>query len=145
MAITAGCLVQNALKKLLKFGAVSNFVGYDALNDFFPRYTLKPNPECENRHCREWAVKRVGEAAETVHVSEAASAEVVHEDGEQWGIEVDSDDGNEAVKAVDAHNLEQAGLRRQYDATKSVVSAADVVVVGEEESVDDLAAQFNAL
>lgn len=64
MAITAGCLVQNALKQLLKFGSVSNFVGYDALNDFFPRYTLKPNPECDNRHCREWAVKRHGQSAE---------------------------------------------------------------------------------
>merc|ERR1712232_1141002 len=53
MGITTGFLAQATLKYLLKFGTVSNFLGYDALGDFFPTYTMSPNPECCNRHCRQ--------------------------------------------------------------------------------------------
>ncbi|KAK9884276.1 hypothetical protein WA026_005228 [Henosepilachna vigintioctopunctata] len=35
MAIVAGFLVQNTLKYLLNFGDVANYLGYNALNDFF--------------------------------------------------------------------------------------------------------------
>lgn len=53
MAIVAGFLVQNALKYLLHFGEVSNYVGYNALLDFFPRQEILPNPQCEDRFCRQ--------------------------------------------------------------------------------------------
>lgn len=144
MAITAGCLVQNALKKLLKFGSVSNFVGYDALNDFFPRYTLKPNPECDNRHCREWAIKRHGVPAEAVSESTVAEAAVVHEDGDQWGIEVEPED-EPAATAVETKALADVGLVRKYEASKAQVDDRDKVVVAEDESLDDLAAQLKGL
>jgi ubiquitin-like modifier-activating enzyme 5 len=144
MAITAGCLVQNALKRLLHFGSVSNFVGYDALNDFFPRYTLLPNPECDNRHCREWAARRVGVNAEANQSATVAEVDVVHEDGDCWGIEVDAD-VECGASTVEQTSLANAGLRRQYEMEKTVLKETDKVVVGENESVDDLAAQFNAL
>ena len=44
MGITAGLLVQNSLKYLLDFGEVSHYLGYSALMDFFPKYSMKPNP-----------------------------------------------------------------------------------------------------
>jgi ubiquitin-like modifier-activating enzyme 5 len=51
MGIVAGFLVQNALKYLLKFGKVSNYLGYNALLDFFPTMTLKPNDACADSFC----------------------------------------------------------------------------------------------
>ena len=51
MAIVAGFMSQNVLKYLLKFGEVSNYVGYNALCDFFPRQQFAPNPECTEPVC----------------------------------------------------------------------------------------------
>ncbi|CAK5076226.1 unnamed protein product [Meloidogyne enterolobii] len=52
MAVIAGLLVQNALKFLLNFGQVTNFLGYNALVDFFPQEKIRPNPLCEDKNCR---------------------------------------------------------------------------------------------
>ena len=38
-------------RALLSFGEVSYYLGYNAMRDFFPRYTMKPNPQCENKGC----------------------------------------------------------------------------------------------
>lgn len=53
MAIVAGMLVQNALKYLLGFGKVTPYLGYNALDDFFPTWSMKPNPDCSDRFCVE--------------------------------------------------------------------------------------------
>ena len=37
---------------LLRFGEVSHYLGYNALEDFFPRMAMKPNPECGDTLCR---------------------------------------------------------------------------------------------
>ena len=52
MGIVAGLLVQNALKYLLKFGKVTYYLGYNALEDFFPTMSMKPNPNCDDSYCR---------------------------------------------------------------------------------------------
>merc|ERR1739844_658866 len=61
MGIVAGFLVQNTLKKLLKFGKVSHYLGYNAMEDFFPSMSLKPNPRCDDANCvkkqAEWREK----------------------------------------------------------------------------------------
>jgi ubiquitin-like modifier-activating enzyme 5 len=51
MGVIAGLLVQNALKYLLKFGEVTNYLGYSSKTDYLPKYTMKPNPECPNGYC----------------------------------------------------------------------------------------------
>lgn len=53
MAIVAGMLVQNSLKYLLEFGKVTPYLGYNALDDFFPTWSMKPNPDCNDRFCVE--------------------------------------------------------------------------------------------
>ncbi|TNV77376.1 hypothetical protein FGO68_gene8790 [Halteria grandinella] len=53
MGIIAGFLSQTVLKYLLDFGEVSQFLGYNAFTDYFPRYPLGPNPECTDRKCQE--------------------------------------------------------------------------------------------
>lgn len=37
---------------LLKFGTVSYYLGYNAMQDFFPAMAMKANPQCNDRHCR---------------------------------------------------------------------------------------------
>jgi hypothetical protein len=39
------------LRYLLKFGSVTYYLGYNALKDFFPTMTMKPNPVCEDTNC----------------------------------------------------------------------------------------------
>lgn len=101
MGITAGLLAQATLKHLLKFGTVSNFLGYDALGDFFPSYGMAPNPECSSRHCRlrqeDWQDKpeemmdRYGLREEKT--SDDTGTMELHPDNE-WGIVVeDASDG----------------------------------------------------
>ena len=51
MGIVAGFLVQNALKYLLKFGQVTKYLGYNALLDYFPTMTLRPNEQCADSFC----------------------------------------------------------------------------------------------
>ncbi|XP_002157346.2 ubiquitin-like modifier-activating enzyme 5 isoform X1 [Hydra vulgaris] len=51
MGIIAGFLVQNTLKYLLKFGQVTYYLGYNAMQDFFPTMIMKANPGCEDKFC----------------------------------------------------------------------------------------------
>jgi ubiquitin-like modifier-activating enzyme 5 len=85
MGVIAGFLVQNTLKYLLKFGNVSNYLGYSALTDFFPTMNLKPNPHCDDSNCclrqKEFAAKPKVEIVK----NDTKSDLPLHEDNE-WGI-----------------------------------------------------------
>lgn len=37
---------------LLGFGDTSHYLGYNALKDFFPSMSMKPNPNCDENNCR---------------------------------------------------------------------------------------------
>ena len=90
MGIVAGFLVQNVLKYLLKFGSVTYYLGYNALQDFFPTMTMKPNPVCEDTNCalrqKEYQ-ERIEEEIRNKKdvVEEEEEEEIVHESNE-WGI-----------------------------------------------------------
>ena len=47
-----GWLSEFLCRYLLKFGTVTQYVGYNALSDFFPSWAMKPNPLCDNQDCR---------------------------------------------------------------------------------------------
>ncbi|XP_076243805.1 ubiquitin-like activating enzyme 5 [Calliopsis andreniformis] len=85
MGIVAGFLVQNTLKYLLNFGDVSYYLGYNAMQDFFPKMTLRPNPNCDDKYCRErqkeYALKPKPDKKE----EEIVEDKPLHEDNE-WGI-----------------------------------------------------------
>jgi len=87
MGITAGFLAQATLKHLLKFGTVSNFLGYDALGDFFPTYAMAPNPDCGSYWCRKRQEEWKNRPKEEVEEKKAANDEPaeLHPDNE-WGI-----------------------------------------------------------
>ncbi|XP_055037935.2 ubiquitin-like modifier-activating enzyme 5 isoform X2 [Misgurnus anguillicaudatus] len=100
MGVVAGLLVQNVLKYLLGFGTVSYYLGYNAMQDFFPSMAMKANPQCDDRHCRrQQEIFKIKEAEcpkqEVVQVEE----EVVHEDNE-WGIEVVSEVSEAELQAA---------------------------------------------
>lgn len=100
MGVVAGILVQNVLKFLLNFGTVSFYLGYNAMQDFFPTMSMKPNPQCDDRHCRkqqEEYKKKVAALPRQEVVQ--AEEEVVHEDNE-WGIELVSEVSEEELKTA---------------------------------------------
>jgi len=111
MGIVAGLLVQNALKYLLEFGTVGYYLGYNALKDFFPSDSMKPNPECDNSFC----VRRQHEYKEYLKTRPAPEKKVeevkpvVHEDND-WGITLvsASDQEGPATAAPSNPNLEYA-------------------------------------
>ncbi|KAL1492810.1 hypothetical protein ABEB36_010992 [Hypothenemus hampei] len=102
MGIIAGFLVQNTLKCLLQFGQVSNYLGYNALNDFFPIMNLKPNPNCDDKNCQnrqlEVAARPKPEQAQEAFEDEGP----VHESNE-WGISLveESKEEKECVSVAD--------------------------------------------
>jgi len=53
------CLAQTLLyykhihfRYLLQFGDVTHYLGYNALQDFFPVMSMKPNEQCDDNHCK---------------------------------------------------------------------------------------------
>jgi ubiquitin-like modifier-activating enzyme 5 len=79
MGIVAAFLVQNALKYLLKFGQVTRYLGYNALLDFFPTMSLKPNETCSDSFCvkrqKEFKISEAKRLAELVVVEPVEQVE----------------------------------------------------------------------
>ncbi|CAF2918147.1 unnamed protein product [Rotaria sp. Silwood2] len=90
MGIVAGFLVQNTLKYLLKFGRVSNYIGYNALDDYFLILTLKPNEDCDDSYCRKRQLEQQLNPIVIEENLQQTTTEVVH-DSNEWGIELVSD------------------------------------------------------
>lgn len=67
---------------------MSQYVGYNAMDDFFPKMAMKPNPQCSSSHCRlrqEEYQKYLETHPLPVDTEEVkAEEEVVHEANE-WG------------------------------------------------------------
>uniref|UniRef100_A0A8C6AWY4 Ubiquitin-like modifier-activating enzyme 5 n=1 Tax=Monodon monoceros TaxID=40151 RepID=A0A8C6AWY4_MONMO len=83
MGVVAGILVQNVLKFLLNFGTVSFYLGYNAMQDFFPTMSMKPNPQCDDRNCRKQQeeYKKKVAALPTQEVVQEEE-EIIHDDNE---------------------------------------------------------------
>jgi len=107
------------LKYLLNFGQVSHYLGYNALEDFFPRQEIKPNPQCDDRFCRqrqrEYRERKANEPVPEETKPEQVAT--VHEENE-WNIECVADEAlDEPTAAVSStsHATVQ-GLKFAYDA-----------------------------
>merc|ERR1719232_2108699 len=102
MGIVAGFLVQNVLKYLLKFGKVSHYLGYNAMEDFFPTMSLKPNPDCDDYHCRRQQKIFAEKEAERLKnlpkeiIENTEICENLHEDNE-WGISLVDEDNPDST------------------------------------------------
>jgi len=149
MTMVAGMLIQNTLKYLLKFGSYSYYLGYNAMDDFFPRWEMKPNEECTNELC----VKRQGEYREIEEKKPKKKEEeeeskqeqkVIHEEND-WGISlVDSDE--EDTMEVNKNVLSlPVGIVTEFEIGKMKVNEEDLVKVSDNTDIDDLASQLAAL
>ncbi|KAG5509127.1 hypothetical protein JKF63_06136 [Porcisia hertigi] len=135
MGIIAGFVAQNALKYLLQFGEVSEYVGYDAMRDFFPRVELKANPECRNAVCGErqaaYAAKvlMMGEAAHPLYARREARADRAQKElqaaqarakacAAEWGITVEAEGKDSlAVQARTGRSPSPAGAASNNNTT----------------------------
>lgn len=137
MGIVAGILVQNTLKYLLEFGQVSEYLGYNALNDFFPQMALRPNLTCDDSHCRERQKEFQARPKVEKVVEEVVDEGPLHETNE-FGIELVDESETVLAPAPSA-----SGLKFAYEAPKpSPVTQAEVV---DDVSLDDLMAQMKKL
>lgn len=140
MGIVAGMLVQNALKYLLNFGTVSNYLGYNALIDFFPKMDLRPNPQCDESWCR----KRQEEfqARPKVEVEEIREdvKVIMHEDND-WGIELVSEDDNAPLTSAP---VTSTGLKFAFEAPTHT-SNEQHSIANDGVSLEDLMAQMKSM
>ncbi|XP_035228561.1 ubiquitin-like modifier-activating enzyme 5 [Stegodyphus dumicola] len=143
MGVVAGFLVQNVLKYLLKFGKVSYYLGYNALDDYFPTMTLKPNPDCDDLLCRERQKEYNSIEKKSLDVESYKEPEVIHEENE-WGIclvsgteEDNSAQDDETVEIV-------KGVKHAY--SKPVIEDDDSNCVDvNEQSLEDLMAKLKCM
>merc|ERR1719167_1347035 len=142
MGIVAGFLVQNTLKYLLNFGEASDYLGYNAMNDFFPRMTMKPNKDCDEFHCRDKqkifckAEEERKKIESLTKVAEAPVEEIVHEDND-WGISLVEEEstGDEVTKSTKSELVE--GLQHAYD-PRPKTTDDEGEVEDSSQSLDDL-------
>ncbi|GET87287.1 NAD/FAD dependent dehydrogenase, putative [Leishmania tarentolae] len=126
MGIVAGFLAQNTLKYLLHFGEVSEYVGYDAMRDHFPRVELKANPECRNALCgkrqADYAAKvqKMGDAAHPFYAARKARADRAEKERQaaqarakacaaEWGITLESEGRDSLTVHNEVANISAAG------------------------------------
>lgn len=150
MAIVAGMLVQNSLKYLLGFGKVSPYLGYNALDDFFPTWSMKPNPDCSDRFCIE-------RQSEYKHIMELRGILPKEQDStpvtniepaieNEFGIEViesyeEKEDSLQVTKGLHfAYSKKPKETHNQDDDDDygNVASDSEQVQVGEGESLEEL-------
>ncbi|CAL8292309.1 unnamed protein product [Lota lota] len=148
MGVVAGILVQNVLKYLLKFGTVSHYLGYNAMEDFFPKMAMRPNPHCDHSHCRrqqaEYQRREAERPREEVVVVEE---EVVHEEND-WGIEVVSEVTEEELKESSGPIPDlPEGITVAYTLPPQKVrdSAEGAMVQETEESLEELMARMKQI
>lgn len=149
MAITAGILAQNALKKLLEFGKVSFFLGYNALEDFFPSYQLRPNPSCENKDClnaqRNYAASKQSE--EKGGLKEQGEEEKVLHEQNEWGITLVGEEKPQLEEEnKESKEMKEAGVEFKYTFdTNNTPSNPIPQLQLESIDLEELQNQFNQL
>lgn len=152
MGVVAGLLVQNTLKHLLQFGRVTHYLGYSALDDFFPTMRLRPNSQCVDMYC----VRRQAECAGATDDEDVEEKEdqheVQHEDNE-WGICVLDESAPLPNTGADSElEVGAIGLRRAYAAPARASVTEYCAGDGpandgsdQATSLDDLMAQMKAI
>jgi len=144
MGIVAGFLVQNTLKFLLKFGKVSHYLGYNAMEDFFPSMRMRPNEQCDEYYCRKRQAEHQAMLAARPKVEEVVVVEeaVVHEDNE-WGIScVEEDAGEEQGSTAVVSGVSLAYAPQAREVAEEVV---EVEQEEEGESLEELMAKMGKL
>lgn len=145
MGMVAGMLVQNTLKYLLNFGEVSDYLGYNAMIDFFPKMVLKPNAQCSDRYCRERQKEFNARPKVEAAIDTKADDAVVHSDN-IYGIELVSEDEGTTSTGNSASLNVGTGLKLAYDAPDTTENiAADSTTADDGFSLEELMAQMKSI
>lgn len=139
MAIVAGFLVQNALKFLLNFGDVTCYLGYNALQDFFPTMTLKPNPNCGDNYCRQRQQEYQAKPKVEKPVEKITDTKTLHEDNE-YGISLVEEYEEEKEENAELVNI---GLKQAY--TIEPTNSENEVANTSELSLEELMQQMKSI
>ncbi|XP_060869699.1 ubiquitin-like modifier-activating enzyme 5 [Metopolophium dirhodum] len=164
MGVVAGLLVQNSLKKLLGFGTVSWYLGYNALSDFFPSMMIKPNPNCSDNFCLKQQSEfknRVKEEPECTNVD--LPEDIVTHENNEWGISLAEDEPtasnnttelleplkteniNNSTKSDDEYLSLNDGIEFAYPSADQTAPNEESLVKETELNVDDLRKQLSLL
>ncbi|XP_001952581.1 ubiquitin-like modifier-activating enzyme 5 [Acyrthosiphon pisum] len=164
MGVVAGLLVQNSLKKLLGFGTVSWYLGYNALSDFFPSMMIKPNPNCSDNFCLKQQLEfknRVKEEPECTNVD--LPEDIVTHENNEWGISLAEDEPTassnttelaEPLKTENVNNSARSdeeylslndGIEFAYPSADQTAPNEESLVKETELNVDDLRKQLSLL
>lgn len=147
MAVVAGFLVQNTLKYLLEFGSVTHYLGYNALDDFFPTMQMKPNPQCDDNHCvRQQEEFKKREEMEPKEITlEIEISPVEHEENE-WEIELVSETTEAELKAAEGDGpVLSEGIKLAYTVPGKTSSTNEESVENTELSIDELMSQLKTI
>lgn len=149
MAVVAGFLVQNTLKYLLQFGDVTYYLGYNALQDFFPTMKMMPNDNCDDNHCKRQQLeykKREAAKPKVEEVEETKEPEVLHEDN-PFEIELVDETADDGGATEEAPPTLAEGLRVAY--TKPAQSQGDgepeATIETDNTSLDELMKKMKSL
>ncbi|CAG5130394.1 unnamed protein product, partial [Candidula unifasciata] len=148
MAVVAGFLVQNVLKFLLGFGQVSYYLGYNALQDFFPTMRLRPNPNCDDTFClkqqRLFQEREAAKPKDEVCAPQVEEA-VVHDENE-WSIEIVSETTEEESRAAEGERpVLTEGVTVAYTKPVAQVNDKTDFVDNTELSIEELMKQMQSL
>lgn len=100
MGIVAGLLAQNTLKYLLGFGTPAYYLGYNALEDYFPTLTLRPSQNCDDSNCRRHQEEYKKRPREDDVAEIVTEEKPIHEENE-WGISLIDEAQSDAEKGED--------------------------------------------
>ncbi|XP_010897761.1 ubiquitin-like modifier-activating enzyme 5 isoform X1 [Esox lucius] len=147
MGVVAGILVQNVLKYLLKFGTVSHYLGYNAMQDFFPTMAMKANPTCDDPHCKKqqenYKKMQAEQPKDVAKTPEELPA--VHEDND-WGIELVSEQTDDELKAASGPVPDlPEGITVAYTIPGGENGASGETVEETEQSLEELMAKMRKM
>ncbi|KAM3960866.1 ubiquitin-like activating enzyme 5 [Aphomia sociella] len=145
MGIVAGFLVQNTLKYLLEFGTVSHYLGYSALTDFFPTMSLKPNPQCDDRHCLQRQAEARARPAVELATEVKEDDAPLHTDNE-WGISLLDENTPEDDDASDLNLVDGVEVAYSIPVDNSTPeSSTGGAVAASELSLEELMQQMKSM
>ncbi|XP_012278624.1 ubiquitin-like modifier-activating enzyme 5 [Orussus abietinus] len=144
MGIVAGFLVQNVLKCLLNFGVVSYYLGYNAMQDFFPSMTLRPNPNCDDKYCRQRQQEYLAKPKVEILANLEDEEGPLHEDNE-WGISVVDENQSDPEESTTVKL--NPGLRQAYTLPSQPVEREHETIPSQSSgpSLEELMSQMKSL
>ena len=129
---------------LLKFGQVTHYLDYNALQDFFPTMSMKPNETCDDIYYRQRQREYEELQAEFPDVEQVEIVEtsVVHDDNE-WGISLV--DESAPIEPSSSRPNIAPGIHAAYEVPDTNALPTYEEAIDTSMSLEELMAQMKAI